>query len=154
MSVKIRVKNLDKALLKLESLEGIDLKPVLTEVTNRIKRDAKLNAPKDLGDLRASIMSKVERTGEGESISWFGRVYTNLEYAQYVEFGTSKPHFVPAKYIGDWAKRHGIDLPKDGGLMVSGKPQPYMLPAYKTNKIYTDRAIKSALKNNIKSIAK
>lgn len=125
MEVKTRVINLDKVLLKLESLEDIDLEPVLKEVTNRIKRDAKINAPVDTGDLRASISSMVEKEGQGQSTKWIGRIYTNLEYAKYQEFGTSKM-----------------------------KAQPYLLPAYKANKVYADKAIKSALKYNIKRLTK
>jgi HK97 gp10 family phage protein len=54
-----------------------------------VERDAKKNAPVDTGRLRASITHYVEK--EKEIV---GIVGTNVEYAKYQEFGTSKmpPH--------------------------------------------------------------
>jgi HK97 gp10 family phage protein len=49
-----------------------------------VERSAKQKAPKDTGALRNSITSKVETDSEGVK----GIVYTPLEYAPYVEYGT------------------------------------------------------------------
>ena len=88
------VVNLDKLLKKLEKLEnpkaainkGIEKGCLLVEGT------AKQNCPVDTGNLRASITHEVN---EGEGI-----VGTNVEYASFVEFGTSKqapqPYLYPA----------------------------------------------------------
>lgn len=84
------------------------------ESTIRIETDAKRAAPVDTGRLRSSISREIE----GAS----GRVYTVVEYAEYVEFGTSRrpatPFLQPAieaerkrlprefqKYIGNAVKR-------------------------------------------------
>ena len=49
-----------------------------------VERAAKQKAPKENGELRRSIASRVEVIGENV----IGTVFTPLEYAPYVEFGT------------------------------------------------------------------
>jgi HK97 gp10 family phage protein len=93
-----------------------------------VEREAKIKAPKDTGALRNSIKSKVETSsGEIEGI-----VYTPLEYAPYVEFGT-----------GLFAKNGGgrTDVPwvyiddKGEGHTTSGQDaQPFLRPALDENK--------------------
>lgn len=58
-----------------------EAKRQVQESTIRIESDAKQFAPVDTGRLRSSISREIE----GAS----GRVYTVVEYAPYVEFGTS-----------------------------------------------------------------
>lgn len=64
----------------------------LVESTIRIESDAKKEAPVDTGRLRSSIKREIE----GDS----ARVYSDVEYASYVEWGTStspaQPFFQPA----------------------------------------------------------
>lgn len=52
----------------------------------KIQKNAKLLAPVDTGHLRNSIKTKSEATQNGAE----AEVYTNLEYAPYVEFGTGQ----------------------------------------------------------------
>jgi phage protein, HK97 gp10 family len=58
-----------------------------------IETTAKMKAPVDTGALRASIQNEMEEETSGV-------VYTNQEYSQFVEFGTSKmaaqPYMTPA----------------------------------------------------------
>jgi HK97 gp10 family phage protein len=58
----------------------------------RVEASAKLNAPVDTGNLRASITTDVQGLQ--------GEVGTNVEYAAYMELGTSKmkahPYLYPA----------------------------------------------------------
>ena len=90
----------------------------LTDSCLIIERRAKELAPKGNGELRRSITSKVE---DGEGV-----VYTPLEYAPYVEYGT-----------GLFAEEGGrTDVPwcykdeKGEWHTTSGmQPQPYMRPA-------------------------
>ena len=63
----------------------------ITKVTEAMKKacalvegEAKKNAPKGTGELRRSIESKVEV--EGKEV--IGTIFTPLEYAPYVEYGT------------------------------------------------------------------
>jgi len=62
-----------------------------------VEADAKKDAPVDTGRLRASIRIEVERI-EKDIVE--GKVGTNVNYARYVEFGTSKqsaqPYLRPA----------------------------------------------------------
>ena len=92
-----------------------------------VERAAKQKAPKDTGALRRSIQSKVETRGRDVE----GIVFTPLEYAPYVEYGTGLfaekggRKKVPWFYKDDEGKTH----------MTSGqKPQPYMRPAIKENR--------------------
>lgn len=63
-----------------------------------IETDAKLNCPVDTGNLRASIKSIYDRK------TFAAGVFSNVEYAPYVEFGTSKqqaqPFLYPAYFAG------------------------------------------------------
>ena len=94
-----------------------------------VERSAKEKAPKGIGELRRSITSKVEEDK--------GIVYTPLEYAPYVEYGTGifaednkGRKNVPWRYQDDKGKWH----------ITSGmKPSPYMRPALNENR---DRIIK------------
>lgn len=89
-----------------------------------VERSAKQKAPKDTGALRRSITSKVEGTK--------GMVFTPLEYAPYVEFGTglfaeegNGRKDVPWRYQdaeGNWWQTYGQ------------RPQPFMRPALYENK--------------------
>ena len=100
-----------------------------------VERAAKEKAPKDTGALRRSITSKVEVIDD----SITGVVYTPLEYAPYVEYGT-----------GLFAEEGGrIDVPwnyqDDKGVWhsTSGqKPQPYMRPALEENREKIKRLFK------------
>ena len=52
----------------------------------KIQKNAKLLTPVKKGDLRNSIKTKSEITLDGAN----AQIYTNLEYAPYVEFGTGQ----------------------------------------------------------------
>jgi HK97 gp10 family phage protein len=99
-----------------------------------VERSAKQKAPKDSGDLRRFITSKVEN---GRGI-----IFTPLEYAPYVEYGT-----------GLFAEDGGrSDVPwhykDDEGVWhtTSGqKPQPFMRPALNENREEIKRIIKEEL---------
>ena len=55
----------------------------------RIETEAKQRCPVDTGRLRSSIRSDVDET------KLEGQVWTNVKYAPFVEFGTSKQHAQP-----------------------------------------------------------
>ena len=92
-----------------------------------VERSAKQKAPKGTGELRRSITSKVDK--EGNEI--VGTVFTPLEYAPYVEFGTGLfaesggRTDVPWCYKDDKGEWHSTS-----GM----KPQPYMRPALDENR--------------------
>lgn len=63
----------------------------------KIQKNAKFLAPVDSGRLRNSIKTKSEITQDGAK----AQVFTNVEYASYVEFGT-----------GEKGKESNIDRPE------------------------------------------
>lgn len=104
---------------KLDELaSGEEIKQRLGIACALVERASKENAPKDNGELRRSISSKVEGT--------VGIVFTPLEYAPYVEYGTglfaeeAGRKDTPWSYQDDEGNWHS----------TSGqKPQPFMRPA-------------------------
>ncbi|MDD5510908.1 MAG: HK97 gp10 family phage protein [Dehalococcoidales bacterium] len=81
---------------KAERLAEINarLKSNMTKACLLVERDAKINAPVDTGRLRASITNRLEV----EKDQLIGIVGTNVEYAPYQEFGTSKMPAHPFLY--------------------------------------------------------
>lgn len=89
-----------------------------------VSNEAKKKAPKDTGELRRSIEFEVSRDGL-ECV-----VYSNKEYAPYVELGTGI-HAVK----GNGRKKKWRYKGKDGWVTTSGnKPQPFMEPAFTENR--------------------
>ena len=126
MSVKIEgLEHLNKTLETLLSTENMT--QAMGQACAAVEASAKKKAPKDSGALRRSIASKVE--AEGGNIQ--GVVYTALEYAPYVEYGT-----------GLFAESDGrTDVPwvyqDDEGNWHSTKgqkPQPFLRPALNENR--------------------
>lgn len=82
-----------------------------------LERDQiKARAPNWKGHLFDSIISHVTT---GSPV--FGVLESTSTYSVYREFGTRR-HFVPAKYIGDWARFHTGEYT---GLIVSGDATPF-----------------------------
>ena len=126
MSVNIEgLEHLNKTLETLLSTENMT--QAMGQACAAVEASAKKKAPKDSGALRRSIASKVE--AEGGDIQ--GVVYTALDYAPYVEYGT-----------GLFAESNGrTDVPwvyqDDEGNWHSTKgqkPQPFLRPALNENR--------------------
>jgi len=144
MATTITIKNIDRLTKRLNNISDMDLKDVINKATTRVHSEAKTLSPVDKGDLAESIHPKVKKT----KVGYEGRVYTNLEYAMYVEFGTgvkgdgSYPYDIDGltlTYKQDWA-----------GM----KAQPYMYPALKNSEKYIDKLIKDGVKNNLRKNCK
>lgn len=140
MSVEMR--GLDEILERLDSLVDIEnVKQAMGKACALVERSAKQKAPKDTGALRRSITSKVEQDGANV----VGIVFTPLEYAPYVEYGT-----------GLFAEEGGrADVPwhyqDDRGEWHSSsgqKPQPYMRPALNENREQIKRILREAISND------
>lgn len=124
MANDVKVEGLDTILEKIEDIaNGEDIAQRLGIACALVERTAKQLAPKDNGELRRSISSKVEGTQ--------GIVFTALEYAPYVEYGTglfaeeAGRKDVPWCYQDDEGEWHS----------TSGqKPQPFMRPALNQNR--------------------
>lgn len=126
MSVKIEgLEHLNKTLETLLSTENMT--QAMGQACAAVEASAKKKAPKDSGALRRSIASKVE--AEDGNIQ--GVVYTALEYAPYVEYGTGLfaesggRTNVPWVYQDDEGNWHSTK---------GQKPQPFLRPALNENR--------------------
>ena len=127
---------MDKVLDKLLKVaDQASINQALGQACALVERSAKQKAPKGVGDLRRSISSKVEMNQ--------GIVFTPLEYAPYVEYGTglfaeegNGRKDVPWHYKddkGEWHTTSGM------------KPHPFMRPALYENKENIKRVLKEGL---------
>lgn len=140
--MSVEIEGLERLTERLESLlDAESLKSAMGQACAVVERSAKINAPKGTGELRRSITSRVEQVGDLVE----GIVYTPLEYAPYVEFGT-----------GLFAENGGrTDVPwcyqDDEGEWhtTSGQhPQPFMRPALNENREVIKRILKEAITND------
>ena len=141
-SAKINFNGLEQVLESVEKVDDLgDYKTALGRACTLVERSAKQKAPKDTGELRRSITSRIDE--DGDEIR--GIVFTPLEYAPYVEYGTGLfaekggRKDVPWWYQddeGEWHKTSGQ------------KPQPYMRPALDENREEILRILKEALSND------
>lgn len=137
--MSIEFEGINELLSSLEELGDLDnIKDALGQACALVERSAKQKAPKGTGELRRSITSKVE--GSGSDIQ--GVVYTPLEYAPYVEFGTGLfaenggRQDVPWNYQDDKGEWHSTS-----GM----KPRPFMRPALNENREEILRKLKEGI---------
>lgn len=128
-----------KGLEKLKDVKGYE--KALQKACMLVERSAKQKAKKGkTGELRNSITSKVEVDGD----ELRGVVYTPLEYAPYVEYGTGLfaeeggRTDVPWNYQDDEGNWHSTS-----GM----KPQPFLRPALDENREEILRILREGMKN-------
>lgn len=142
MAADIRIEGMEAVLENLEGLIDADkVAAAVGKACALVERSAKQKAPKGTGELRRSITSKVEKEGNGA----VGTVFTPLEYAPYIEFGTGLfaesggRQDVPWCYQddeGEWHSTSGMH------------PQPYMRPALNENREQIKRILGEAIVND------
>lgn len=140
MAKSSRVEGVDKVLQRLNDVADEEkVKAALGKACALVERSAKEKAPKGNGELRRSISSRIE----GDSDDLVGVVFTPLEYAPYVEFGTGLfaeeegRKDVPWHYQDDKGEWHS----------TSGQhPQPFLRPALNENREEIIRILKEAAK--------
>lgn len=140
--MSVEFQGLEEILNSLEELaDPAKFEAALGRACALVEREAKQKAPKDTGALRRSIESKIEK--DGDEIR--GVVFTPLEYAPYVEYGTGLfaesggRQDVPWNYQDDKGEWHS----------TSGqKPQPFMRPALDENREQILRILKEGLTND------
>lgn len=140
--MKIEVSNLNSFMRAIEDIaNGPEMEAALYRACAVIERSARQKAPKDTGALRRSITSKVER----ENGDLVGTVFTPLEYAPYIEYGTGLfaekggRQDVPWSYQDDEGNWHSTS-----GM----KPQPFMRPAFNENRETIIRIISEGIDND------
>ena len=142
MADSVRIEGMEGILDNLDELLDNDkLERALGRACALVERAAKQKAPKGTGELRRSITSKIEKDGS-ETI---GVVYTPLEYAPYIEFGTGLfaeeggRQDVPWHYQDDEGNWHSTS-----GM----KPRPFLRPALDENREEVKRIIGEGLLND------
>ncbi len=130
-----KIEGLEEVLSGLDGLINTQkIEKALGKACALVEREAKKKAPKDNGELRRSITSKIEDTQ--------GIVFTPLEYAPYVEYGTGLfaeeggRKDVPWVYQDDKGEWHSTR---------GQKPQPFMRPALDENREEIMRIIKEGI---------
>lgn len=134
--MNVEVKGVDELIVKLQNMaDESKIQQQLGLACALVERSAKMKAPKDTGALRRSITSKVD--------GLTGIVFTPLEYAPYVEYGTglfaengAGRKDVPWNYQDDKGEWHSTR---------GQKPQPFMRPALNENRTEIIRIIKEGL---------
>ena len=141
MATNVRLEGLNDILARLEMTTDERLTQSMRKACALVERNAKIKAPKGDGALRRSITSEVYT----DATDVVGVVYTPLEYAPYVEYGTGLfaesggRQEVPWRYKddeGNWHTTSGMT------------PQPYMRPALNENREEVKRIIKEGVTNN------
>ena len=148
----ISIKGVDKLIQKLNHVSQAEqVKECMNKAVLLVHGQAKADAPVDTGNLAGSIHPKV--ITEGNTI--IGKVYTNLNYAPYVEFGTgSKGNGTyPNKDISlSYRSTPWVYTPNGGETFyrTNGQvAQPFMYPALKRNEKKIKVMFKEALHNDI-----
>lgn len=136
--MSIRLEGLEDVLEGIESIgDTSGIEQALTKACLLVERSAKEKAPKDTGALARSITSKVENLE--------GVIYTPLEYAPYVEYGTGL--FAEGGGRTDvpwWYKDDEGEWHKTSGQ----KPQPYMRPALNENRERIIEILREGMSNS------
>lgn len=133
----IEFEGIEEVLDSIDSLADLEgLQSALGKACAVVEASAKQKAPKDTGALARSITSKIEDTE--------GIIFTPLEYAPYVEYGTglfaeeggrSTP-WIYKDDKGEWHKTSGQ------------KPHPFMRPALEENREKIINILKEGIGND------
>lgn len=155
---RVSIKGVDRLTQRFNNIANMELKATMNKAVQLIHGQAKALAPVDEGLLGESIHMQVKDTGKELQ----GRVYTNVEYAPYVEFGTgvTGDGTYPYKVEGlnlvyrnkGWAY---YDEDKGEWIYTKGQvAQPYMYPALKTHEKTIKRMFKDGVQTKLKENSK
>ena len=129
--------NRDKAKKALKEVA----KKAITLACTKVKSDAQLLSPVDMGDLKRSIDYEVKQNNKETN----GQIGSNKDYAIFVEFGTGEFAENGNGRKGGWRYQ---DNKGDWHYTKGQKPQPFLRPAYKQNK----KNIKKIIENELKGV--
>ena len=134
---EIKFSGLDEVLESLDNLSDTQtIQKALGKACTIVERSAKQKAPKGIGALRRSITSKVEGLQ--------GIVFTPLEYAPYIEYGTGLFAEEGGRKDVPW---HYQDDKGDWHSTSGQHPRPYMRPALNENREQILRILKEGMSN-------
>ena len=155
------VANLLRNIEKINITKQNNVKKLVAKYSTKIEKDAKIDAPKNLGYLRNQIGTEIINNG------YTGEVHSRAAYSFYVEFGTRQqgPYHQAGKMPPFGYDRAGHETPlmmwvrlkfglsEKGAKSISyliarkikmygTKPQPFLYPAWKTNKLKFEEELK------------
>ena len=155
---RVSIKGVDRLIQRFNNIANMELRDVVREATKLVHGQAKELAPVNKngggGNLAGSIKMEVKSTAKTIQ----GRVYTNVEYAPYVEFGTgikgngTYPYKVEGLNL-EYRDKGWAYFDEDKGEWIYTKgqvAQPYMYPALKDNEKTIKRMFKNAVKTKLK----
>ena len=134
------VQGLEDILKRIDNVADKDkIRAAMGKCCALVERTAKQTAPKDTGALRNSIQSEVQNDG----FDIKGVVFSPLEYAPYVEYGT-----------GLFAEENGRKTPwtyedEETGERIftrGQKPHPYLRPALFENREKITKILEESVK--------
>ena len=135
---EVKIEGLNNLLAKLnEYADPAQLRQSMDKCCAIVEASAKEKAPKDTGALRRSISSRVEETANGVE----GVIFTPLEYAPYIEYGTGL-------FAEDGGRQTPWSYQDDEGNWHTTKgqpPRPYMRPALTENNNQILETLKGAI---------
>ena len=170
------ITNISEVLGKLQSFDKKvqqDVKDEVNASALNIQSGAKRLAPVNMGQLRNSIYLKEQKVDKGFVFT----IGASASYAPYVEFGTGGKVSIPAGFeelasgfkgkkagtfkdmveaLTLWVKRKGIGTGNDKStayaiaisiLRKGMRPQPFLIPAFETEKPKLIKNILNVLKN-------
>lgn len=153
----ITIKGIDNLIHKLNNISKTEqVKETMNTAVLLVHGQAKTLAPVDKGNLKGSIHPKV--ITQGKTI--IGKIYTNLSYAPFVEFGTGIKGngTYPNKNISlTYHSTPWVYTPDEGETFyyTEGQvAQPYMYPALKRNEKKIKAMFKEAIHTDIKNNSK
>lgn len=157
-TVKVEIKGVDALLMKFNKISNLQMEHSVEEITKLVHGQAKAIAPADTGQLRGSIHMDVKKLPDKVQ----GRVYSNVEYAAYVEFGTgvtgngTYPYRVKGLNL-EYKEKGWAYYDEDKGEWIYTKgqaAQPYMYPAIHRGRKIMKTIMKTGIKNRLKAICK
>ena len=154
----VKVLNVGRLKLKLNQISNMDLKEKMIKATTVVHGQAKELAQVDTGNLAGSIHMEVK---EHDKVL-VGRVFTNVQHAPYIEFGTGikGDGTYPYKIKGlklSYRDTPWVYTPDEGETFYRTKGQvakPFMYPALHMNKDYIKKLFRDGVKDEVSKICK
>ena len=156
--VKVEIKGIDRLLFKFDKIRDMDLEKKIKEATVLVQGQATSLAPVDEGNLKESIHMDYKKT----KTLMQGRVYTNTEYAPYVEFGTgvkgngTYPHKIKGLNL-TYADKGWCywDEKENKYIYTKGQvAQPFMYKSMKRSKKQIKDIMSTGVKETLRDICK
>lgn len=154
----VEIQGIEELIIKLEGIGDKDnIKRAVAKACAFVEGEARENAPKDTGALKASIEYKVETQGD----MIIGTVFSPLEYAPYIEYGTGI-HAEKQGKQGGWlipignefteakAEKYGYKIYEYDGqkyaFTLGAHPHPFLRPALEDNREKIKKIISEGMK--------